>query len=167
MTRFSVPPGPIVGAIMISGLAFTLIAIVIARSPYTHGNLRPEGYDRTEIARVGEEPPFEGVGLADPRLASTGDPAQDGKALFFQYGCASCHGLKGQGGVVGTELDIDDISHSEFGRDVRKGPKGMPSFLEETLTDEQMEKLYSFLESVTQKASGEAAAEIIESGTNP
>lgn len=161
------PPGPIVGAIMISGLAFTLIAIIIARSPYTHGNLQPEGYNRTEISRVGEEPPFEGVGLADPRLASTGDAAQDGKALFFQYGCASCHGLEGQGGAVGTDLDIDDISRSEFGRDVRKGPKGMPSFLEETLTDEQLEKLYSFLESVAQKASGEAAAEIIEMEASP
>lgn len=164
MTRFFVPAILIV---TISGLAFTLIAIVIARSPYTHGNLRPEGYDRTEIAYVGEEEPFEGLGLADPQLATTGDSAQDGKALFFQYGCAACHGLKGQGGAVGTDLDIDDISLSEFRRDVRKGPKGMPSFMEETLSDEDLEKLYAFLESAMQEAPEEAAAEIIESGTSP
>ena len=160
MRRRPIPPGPIVGAIMMSGLAFTLVAVVIARSPYTHGNLRPEGYDRTEIARVGQEPPFEGMGLADPQLATTGDPAQDGKALFFRYGCASCHGLKGQGGAVGTDLDADDINLSEFGREVRKGPKGMPSFTEETISEQDLEKLYSFLESVTDKASNEAAAEI-------
>src|SRR3990172_705172 len=45
----------VVGLITISGLAFTLIAIVIARSPYTHGNLSPEGYHRTKIAPVGED----------------------------------------------------------------------------------------------------------------
>jgi mono/diheme cytochrome c family protein len=160
MRRLPIPPGPIVGAIMMSGLAFTLIAIVIARSPYTHGNLRPEGYDRTEIARVGEEPPFEGMGLADPQLAATGDPAQDGKALFFQYGCASCHGLKGQGGAVGTDLDLDDINRSEFGRKVGKGPKGMPSFTEEIISEEDLDKMYSFLESINKEASEEAAADI-------
>ncbi len=158
MRRHSIPPGPIVGAIMMGGLAFTLVGVIIARSPYTHGNLRPEGYNRTEIAYVGEELPFEGIGLADPQLATTGDSAQDGKALFFQYGCASCHGLKGQGGAVGADLDIDDISRSEFGRDVRKGPKGMPSFMEETLSDEELDKLYAFLESVAQEPSKEAAA---------
>ena len=165
MRRPPIPPGPIVGAIMMSGLAFTLVAVVIARSPYTHGNLRPEGYDRTEIARVGQEAQFEGVGLADPQLASIGDAAQDGRALFFQYGCASCHGLKGQGGAVGADLDVDDINLSEFGREVRKGPKGMPSFTEETISEQDLEKLYSFLESVTDKASNEAAAEI--SALNP
>lgn len=166
MRRRRVPPGPIVGAVMMSGLAFTLIAIIIARSPYTHGNLRPEGYNRTEIARVGEEPPFEGLGLADPSVARTGDPAQDGKALFFQYGCASCHGLKGQGGAVGTDLDVGDLSRSEFGRDVRRGPKGMPPFGEESLSDEELDKLYAFLESVARGAPEEAAAEITEAGTN-
>jgi mono/diheme cytochrome c family protein len=167
MRRYSIPPGPIVGAIMMGGLAFTLVGVIIARSPYTHGNLRPEGYNRTEIAYVGEEPPFEGIGLADPQRATTGDSAQDGKALFFQYGCASCHGLKGQGGAVGTDVDIDDISRSEFRRDVRKGPKGMPSFMEETLNDEELDKLYDFLESVAQEPSEEVAAGIIEIGTNP
>jgi mono/diheme cytochrome c family protein len=151
----------------IGGLALVLIFGVVARSPYTHGNLRPEGYDRTEIARVGEEYPFEGMGLADPQLATTGDPAQDGRALFFQYGCASCHGLKAQGGAVGTDLDVGDLSRSEFGRDVRKGPKGMPSFPEDALSDEDMEKLYAFLESVAQEGSEKAAAEIGETGTNP
>lgn len=158
MGRYSIPPAPIIGLIMMGGLAFTLIGVIVARSPYTHGNLQPEGYSRTEIAYVGDEIPFEGIGLADPQLATTGDAAQDGKALFFGYGCAACHGLQGQGSVVGADLDIDDISRSEFGRDVRKGPKGMPSFMEETLSDEDLDKLYAFLESVAQEPSEEAAA---------
>ena len=145
MRRPSVPPGPILGAIMMSGLAFTLIAVVIARSPYTHGNLRPEGYDRTDIIYLGEEHPFEGIGLADPGLASTGDPARDGGVLFFGYGCASCHGLNGQGQAVGKDLSESDAE--EISKEVRRGPKTMPSFDPSVLSDVDLEKLIAFLKS--------------------
>ena len=145
MRRRSVPPGPVLGAIMMSGLAFTLIAIVIARSPYTHGNLRPEGYNRTDIIYLGEEHPFTGIGLADPRLASTGDPAQDGRVLFFRYGCASCHGLNGQGQAVGKDLSKSDAE--EISKEVRRGPKTMPSFDPSVLSDVDLEKLIAFLKS--------------------
>ena len=130
---------------MMSGLAFTLIAVVIARSPYTHGNLRPEGYNRTDIIYLGEEHPFEGIGLADPRLASTGDPAQDGGVLFFGYGCASCHGLKGQGAAVGKDLSKADAE--EISQQVRRGPKTMPSFDPSVLPDSDLQKLIAFLKS--------------------
>ena len=145
MRRLSIPPGPILGAIMMSGLAFTLIAVVIARSPYTHGNLRPEGYNRTDVIYLGEEHPFEGIGLADPALASTGDPAQDGRALFFRYGCASCHGLKGQGAAVGK--DLSKANAEEISQKVRQGPKTMPAFETGTLPDADLAKLIAFLKS--------------------
>jgi mono/diheme cytochrome c family protein len=136
----------IIGLLTISGLAFTLVGIVIARSPYTHGNLSPKGYHRTEITLVGEEQPFEGLGLADPRLAQTGDPVQDGRALFFQYGCASCHGLKGKGEVVGKEISGD--SALKISSKVREGPKGMPSFDASLLPDSDLQKLIAFLQSI-------------------
>lgn len=142
MSRFFVPGILVFG---ISGLAVTLIAIVIARSPYTHGNLSPTGYNRTEIAYVGAEHPFEGLPLADPSLALTGDPVQDGRALFFRYGCASCHGLKAQGGAVGP--DLTDASASKIRREVRDGPKGMPAYSTSALSDEDLEKIISFLKS--------------------
>jgi len=145
MGRRSVPPGPILGAIMMSGLAFTLIAVIIARSPYTHGNLRPEGYNRTDIIYLGEEHPFEGIGLADPRLASTGDPAQDGGVLFFGYGCASCHGLQGKGGAVGKNLS--SANSEEISDNVRQGPKTMPPFDSSVLPDSDLQKLIAFLKS--------------------
>ncbi|MDP2674233.1 MAG: c-type cytochrome [Dehalococcoidia bacterium] len=145
MRRRSVPPGPILGAIMMSGLAFTLIAVIIARSPYTHGNLRPEGYDRTEIIYLGEEHPFTGIGLADPSLASTGDPVQDGRVLFFGYGCASCHGLQGKGGAVGKNLS--SANSEEISDNVRQGPKTMPAFETGNLSDGDLEKLIAFLKS--------------------
>jgi cytochrome c553 len=145
MARLTVPPGPIVGAIMMSGLAFTLVAVIIARSPYTHGNLDPKGYDRTEISRVGEDVPFEGLGLSDPRLADTGDPARDGRALFIQYSCASCHGLQGKGAAVGK--DLSKANSEEISDNVRQGPKTMPAFETGSLSDADLEKLIAFLKS--------------------
>jgi len=153
MLRLRVPPGPILGAVMMSGLAFTLIVVIIYRSPYTHGNLSPEGYNRTDIIYVGEEHPFEGPGLIDPGIALTGDPAQDGRALFFGYGCASCHGLQGQGGPVGKDLGKSDSE--EITDEVRKGPKTMPAFESGVLSDSDLEKLIAFLESVKEEVPAE------------
>jgi len=130
---------------MMSGLAFTLVAIIIARSPYTHGNLRPEGYNRTDIIYLGEDHPFDGIALADPSLASTGDPVQDGRVLFFGYGCASCHGLEGKGSAVGKNLSR--ANSEEISDNVRQGPKTMPSFDVSVLPDSDLQKLIAFLKS--------------------
>ena len=146
--KLRVPPGPILGAVMMSGLAFTLIVVIIYRSPYTHGNLSPEGYNRTDIIYVGEEHPFEGPGLVDPRTALTGDPVQDGRILFFGYGCASCHGLNGEGAAVGKDLSKSNAE--EITDEVRKGPKTMPAFETGILSDSDLEKLIAFLESVNE-----------------
>ncbi|MFV2069218.1 MAG: cytochrome c [Pirellulales bacterium] len=135
----------IAGLIAISGLAFTIIGIVIARSPYTHGNLSPQGYGRTQIANVGEEYPFEGPGLGDPFAAQSGDLVQDGRAIFFQYGCASCHGFTGTGNIVGD--DLDDASPSEIRRKVRDGPGGMPAYSASFLSDDELENIVAFITS--------------------
>ena len=138
---------------MMSGLAFTLIVVIISRSPYTHGNLSPEGYDRTDIIYVGQEHPFQGPGLADPSGALTGDPVQDGRILFFANGCASCHGLQGQGGAVGKDLATSNSE--EISQEVRKGPKTMPAFESGVLSDSDLEKLIAFLESVKEEVPAE------------
>jgi hypothetical protein len=144
--RLRVPPGPILGVVMMSGLAFTLIIVIIARSPYTHANLSPEGYSRTDIIYVGQEHPFTGPGLADPNGILTGDPVQDGRVLFFAYGCASCHGLNGEGAAVGKNLGKADSE--EISQEVRRGPKTMPAFEKGVLSDSDLEKLIAFLKSV-------------------
>lgn len=144
MSRFFVPA---VLTVAVSGLALTLIAIVIARSPYTHGNLASAaGYGRTHVALVGETQPFTGPGLKDPRLAHTGDPVQDGAALFVRFGCAGCHGLQGQGGPVGP--NIASATVSKLTKKVRSGPKGMPEYSPDTLSDEQIQNIAAFLQSL-------------------
>jgi len=139
---------PTVLTFAVSGLALTLIVAVIARSPYTHGNLSPEGYNRTQLIYVGDTLPFAGMPLADPRVAHTGDAVQDGRMLFIQFGCASCHGLRGQGQAVGK--DISDASPLKLTDKVREGPKTMPPFPPDVLSDADLAKLIAFLQS-TQK----------------
>ncbi len=147
----SVPKSPLLGLAAIMIMAIVAIANII-RSPH-HNLNEPEGYDRTDVATLGEPSPYERISLADP-AAITGDPFTDGRALFFGYDCASCHGLTGQGATVAEDdLDTSDISPSEFLRELRKGPKGMPAFIEEALSDEEAERLYAFLDTIGQEGS--------------
>ena len=145
MNRFFVP---VVLAATISGLGFGLVVGVIARSPETHANVRPEGFDRTPIGYVGEQANFEGLGLADPGLLATGNPEERGRLLFFGASCVTCHGLANQGGVVGPSLNVDDLTVSDFRHAFETGPEGMPVFAEEMFSDDDLEALYAFLEAL-------------------
>lgn len=147
MSRFFVP---LVLVGVISGLAFGLVVGIIGRSPETHANVRPEGFDRTPITYVGEEYPFTGLGLADPSLVTDVDQSARGRLLFLSNSCATCHSLGSQGGVVGPDLDPGELTPSEFRRDVRAGPKGMPAFMEEVISDDDLEAIYAFLEATRQ-----------------
>ena len=136
---------PTVLTLAVSALSLTLIAVVIARSPYTHSNLSPGGYSRTQIIRVGETQPFAGISLVNPGIARTGDPVLDGRMLFLQYGCAACHGLSGQGAAVGPNLRNATVA--KITQQVRKGPTTMPAFPPELLPETDLEKLIAFLTS--------------------
>ena len=134
---------PTVLTVVVSVLSLTLIAFIIARSPYTHANLSPAGYNRTDVTYVGDTHPFGGMPLADAGLAATGDPVHDGSLLFMQYGCASCHGLRGQGQAVGPNLR--NATPLKITQKVREGPRTMPAFPASLLPDADLEKLIAFL----------------------
>lgn len=143
LERFLVPALHLVA---ISGLAFTLIVVIISRSPYTHGNLNPSGYDRTEVAVLGETFAYPGLELAHPGRAVTGDAAKDGSFVFLEQGCAACHGLKAQGGAVGPKLKTD-YSASQLQHAVREATGGMPSYAEATVDNDAIAKVLAFLKS--------------------
>jgi len=147
MSRFFVPG---VFVALISGLALGLIVGVVARSPDTHANVRPEGYDRTPIGYVGEAIPYTGMALADPRLIAEADPGARGRLLLQRYGCATCHGLAGEGGVVGPKLDLEELWRSDFQLVVRSGPGGMPALTADVLSDEDLETIYAYLKAIPQ-----------------
>jgi mono/diheme cytochrome c family protein len=145
MSRFFVPA--VIVALM-SGLALGLIGGIVARSPETHANVRPEGFDRTPIGYVGEEVPFAGIGLQDPGSAAIADPVARGRLLFLGYGCATCHGLASQGGVVGPDLDLEELFLDDFRPLVRSGPGGMPAFTQEILSNDDLDTIYTFLKAI-------------------
>jgi mono/diheme cytochrome c family protein len=142
MNRFFVPA---VFAALVSGLALGLIGGVVARSPETHANVRPQGYDRTAVGYVGEVRPYEGIGLADAQVGEASDPLARGRTLFLAYGCAACHGVAAQGGIVGPKLDLEELWKEDFMPLVRTGPGGMPAFAETILSGGDLELIYGYL----------------------
>ncbi len=134
---------PTVLTVAISGLALTLIVAIIARSPYTHGNLSAEGYDRTELVYLGDKLPMERDSVAKN---IRGDVTRQGKALYVGLNCAGCHGLKGQGGVVAPVIVGSDPG--TLATYMRKSPAGMPTFA--GFTEDDLKALASYLQAATQ-----------------
>jgi len=147
VNRFFVPT---ILAALVSGLALGLIGGIVARSPETHSNVRPQGYDRTAIGYVGEVLPYEGIGLAGARVDDNADPIARGRGLFLANGCAACHGLAAQGGAVGPKLDLEEIFREDFGPIVRSGPGGMPAFTDSILSDVDLDAIYGYLKATAQ-----------------
>ncbi len=160
------PPVIFGGAVM--SLSLTLLAIG-ARSPYTHANLDSKytsDYSRTTQTLVGPGLPLQahavsgnssgGVGggsapavnSGGPMSAPHGDLTQQGMALFFGLDCASCHGLKGEGGVFAPI--IAGVSATEIGTNTSAGPGAMPKFA--GLTDQDLQALAAYLKSVVPAA---------------
>lgn len=154
---------PIVLAATVSGLGFGLVVGIIARSPETHANVHPEGFDRTPLFYLGEPANFEGLGLADPGQLAGADPVERGRLIFVGAGCVTCHGLDNRGGIVGPRLDLGDLTVSDLIQAARTGPRGMPAFTEEVLSDQDLEALYAFLEA----ARGNASAALYGHDTSP
>jgi mono/diheme cytochrome c family protein len=157
MSRFFVP---LVFVALISGLGLGLIVGIVARSPETHANVRPEGFDRTPIAYVGEPIPFAGVGLAAPGVANAADPIARGRLLFLGNGCATCHGVASEGGVVGPDLDLAEAELwlEDFRAVVRSGPGGMPAFTEPVLGNDDIDAIYAYLKALRQGAAAVPSA---------
>ena len=133
-------------------LVAAMLIGVLGRSPDTRSNFQESsvGYDRTDVALVGEQDRFSGItDVLDV------EPA----AMYVGAGCANCHGLSGEGGVVGPDIwgkNLEDALEA-----IRDGNHGMPPYDETRLSDEQIELLVTYLnelreeeEAVTGTSSG-------------
>ena len=76
-----------------------------------------------------------------------------GRLLFLGYGCATCHGLAGQGGSSAPSSTSRSCFLDDFRPLVRSGPGGMPAFTEEVLSDDDLDAIYAFLEAIRQGTS--------------
>lgn len=139
---------PLVWGSILVGLATTLL-VVGARSPYTHTNLDPaynSGYSRTTQTLVGSPVPFP----APVGSVPAGDPVAEGTRLYVALRCASCHGLRGEGAVVGPPIAGSDAKALQ--KKVTDGPGGMPSY---SLTDDQIAAIAAYLEAIARQNQGQ------------
>ncbi len=98
-------------------------------------------YTRSNIARVGSEQ------LAPDGWRPASDAADiDLLAAWAGYGCASCHGIDGDGGLVGPDLQV--LTRDDFSEKIRFGQDGMPSYDEMNLSDEHIKVLSDYLVSI-------------------
>ena len=81
-----------------------------------------------------------------------GDPAVGGrgvlgKQLWAQKPCQGCHGANAEGGIgptlAGTTLPFDRVL-----RQVRRGGGPMPAFAPESISDQELQNIYAWLQSL-------------------
>ena len=136
--RFGVAEGILVVA---TTVAVGLVVLLI-RSPQTHANLDPEGYQRTAVAYTEADYLYPGPGL----IAGV-TPEQTvayGRAVFMSRGCAGCHGTNAQGAATAGSPAF--ASREWMGQVVRTGlPGGMPSYSEIDLSEEDLDAIFVFL----------------------
>jgi ubiquinol-cytochrome c reductase cytochrome c subunit len=73
--------------------------------------------------------------------------ADKGKQLFHNYGCWSCHGMEGQGGVAGPRIGPNPPVFAGFVAYVRKPVNQMPPFTDKVVSDADLADIYAFLQS--------------------
>lgn len=117
-----------------------LVAILL-RSPETHSNLNPEGYDRTPIAFLEAKYAYTGLGLSED--AREAGEEFSGRDLFLRSGCAGCHGVNAEGTASAPSPAWTSAARLE--QIVRDGSVGMPSYGAEELSQKDLDAIYVFL----------------------
>ncbi len=88
--------------------------------------------------------------IATPvRADESKNSAREGRYLYIEYGCYSCHGYEGQGGLISgpriapTALPLDAFS------EILRRPYGvMPAYSPNVLSDEVLRGIHEYLQSI-------------------
>jgi len=88
-----------------------------------------------------------GVGSTEEgRQATPGPDISRGRALFISKGCAACHGADGRGTAAGPAVVGEEAE--EIRQQVREPRGAMPAFGPERLSDEELEAIIRYIESL-------------------
>ena len=81
-----------------------------------------------------------------PDAENTG---QNGRSLYIQKGCYSCHGYEGQGGIIsGPKLAPNPLPVEVFVMRVRRPVADMPAYSTRVLKDEELLEIYQYLQTI-------------------
>ncbi len=143
--------GPSLGQMKTSHLATIMMTVsvlvaaglvaILLRSPETHSNLNPEGYDRTPVAFLEAKYAYTGLGLSEDAVAAGEDLT--GRDVFLRSGCAGCHGVNAEG--TASAPSPAWASPGRLEQIVRDGSVGMPSYGVEELSGQELDALHVFL----------------------
>jgi mono/diheme cytochrome c family protein len=72
---------------------------------------------------------------------------ENGKRVYFKYGCFQCHGGEGQGGNAGSRLGPNPVPLEVF-IDYTRTPAGgeMPPYKAKIVSDQELIDMYAFME---------------------
>jgi cytochrome c553 len=115
------------------------IVALLIRSPNTHHNRDPVGYDRSAVAFVEGAYAYPDFGLAQDAAAEI----ELGRGLFVTNGCAGCHGVDAEGTTTAGSPAF--ASYDWVRQVIRNGQPGMPSYSEQELNDTQLNEIFAFL----------------------
>lgn len=74
--------------------------------------------------------------------------AENGKKLFEQFGCYTCHGHLGQGSSAGARLAPKPIATAALIAYVRHPGGQMPPFTAKVISDAQLTDIHAYLASI-------------------
>jgi len=90
------------------------------------------------------------AGIVSPTLALAASP-EEGKTAYVKHGCWQCHNFDGQGSIAtsnGKIIARTAMSSEAFKSFVRNTNGAMPPYRAAILTDDELEDIYAYLQSL-------------------
>ena len=82
-------------------------------------------------------------------LSEVDNAEQNGRTLYIQKGCYSCHGYEGQGGIIsGPKIAPNPLPVDVFITRVRRPVADMPAYSGKVLRDRELLDIYRYLQTI-------------------
>lgn len=76
------------------------------------------------------------------------------QAPWVELGCGACHGTEAEGDTA-PALSGKDLAYDDFQRVVREGADGMPAYGTDRLSEEELERMYGWLQTLMPEGTDE------------
>ena len=89
-----------------------------------------------------------------------GQEPSDGSSTLARYGCVVCHGADGRGTAAGPSIAAGHLSLPDFIVSVRQPMRTMPAYAAQAVPDEDLTRLFAYLEAQTAEASAAGRTDV-------